>query len=167
MADVLLSIAAQLLDATCFVPDAERAISALTQGERVTGRMALKTAAAQSYHRTTGRYLTRPGDLLEGPSREFPLRTPRPAIERIDLEALVAQRSDQPPAPTAPRPPAESHRELAVRSVIDVHLWNQAKWRGAGFAQNARGYPPFLALIFEDYEAATKIFALARADRPL
>jgi hypothetical protein len=96
--------------------------------------------------------------LLEGPPQDFPLRTPRPAIERIAVEALGAERPPQPQAPPAHRPTAESHRKFGVRSVIDVHLWNQTKWRGVAFAQNAPGYPPFLALIFEDDEAATKIF---------
>ncbi|UAJ12433.1 hypothetical protein [Polymorphobacter megasporae] len=154
-----LDIAAQLLDATCFIPDADRTITTLTQGERVFGRMGLVTAAAQSYHRLIGRYLTRPGDLLDKQLRIFPPRAPRPAIEHVDLEALVAERSDRPPTPASPRSTAESHRDLGVRSVIDVHLWNQAKWRGAGFAQNAPGYPPFLALIFENDDAATKIFS--------
>lgn len=49
------------------------------------------------------------------------------------------------------------HTDLRVLSPIDVPLWNRAKWRGVlVFARE--GWPPVLALGFEDYEAGRLIF---------
>lgn len=154
-----LDIAAQLLDTTCIIADAERTITALGGDERVIGRMALVITAANSYHRMTGRYLTRPADLTEAPLKSYPARTPRPHIERVDVVAMAAARSGRTPEEVrARKPAAESHRSIGVRSIIDLHLWDQAGWQGAGFDANEPGYPPFFALIFENEAAATKIF---------
>ena len=155
----LLGAGKQLLDTTCIIADAERTITALGGDERVIGRMALVITAANSYHRMTGRYLTRPADLTEAPLKSYPARTPRPHIERVDVVAMAAARSGRTPEEVrARKPAAESHRSIGVRSIIDLHLWDQAGWQGAGFDANEPGYPPFFALIFENEAAATKIF---------
>lgn len=155
--DLWIDIASQLLDATCFVPDPQRVIEALGGDERVFGRMALVTTSPNSYHRMTGRFLTRAEDLVDGAPKSYAPLGPRPKIERVDLAAMAKTKGKGGEA-TAREPTAESHRALGIRSVIDLHLWDRAHWRGAGFAENAPGYPPFLALIFEDEDAAAKIF---------
>ena len=163
--DLWVDIAAELLAATCFVPHSERVLTALVSDERVMGRMALVTTAANSYHRMNGRYLTRPGDLSDAAPASYPPRAPRPVIEKIDLVAMAAARSGRSADEHRVREPAaESHRKLGVRSIIDVHLWDQAAWRGAGFDQNGPGYPPLFALIFENEAAATKTFERWRDD---
>lgn len=158
--DLWLDVAAQVLGATCLVPDAERVLRTLTTGERVYARMALVTAAPNSYHRMLGRYLMRPADLADAVPQSYPQRENRPAIEPIDVVALAAERSGRPAEELLRlEPGGESHRNLGVRSVIDLHLWDAACWRGTGFAENQPGYPPFFALLFEDEDAASKIFA--------
>ena len=153
-----IGIAAKLLDATCIIANSDM-IASLAEGERVFDRMALVTTSPNSYHRITGRYLTRQADLADCEVASYQPRLSRPVIERIDLAAMAAAKSRRSPEELrAPEPAAESHRNLGIRSVIDVHLWDKARWRGAGFAPNEPGYPPFLALIFEDEAAATKIF---------
>jgi hypothetical protein len=106
----------------------------------------------------TGRYLTRPVDLTEAAPKSYPPRTRRPHIERVDLVTMAAARTGRREEVRAREPAAESHRSIGVRSIIDLHLWDQAGWRGAGFDANEPGYPPFFALIFENETAATKIF---------
>jgi hypothetical protein len=50
-----------------------------------------------------------------------------------------------------------SHRDVAVRSVIDFHLWNNAGWKGAYYMVPNTG-PPVIALLFNNGEAARAIF---------
>lgn len=42
-------------------------------------------------------------------------------------------------------------------SIIDVGLWDKAKWGGIGFAY-APGHPPIMGFLFKDFEAGKKIF---------
>jgi len=156
--DLWPSVAAQLLDATCIVPDTENVLTALTREEWAIDRMTIATTSPNSYHRIFSRHLTRASDLVETECRPYPPRT-RPKIERIDIEGLVAKQSGKSRDELREREPrGESHRDYGIRTVIDLHLWDAANWRGAGFLGNKEGYPPFYALLFEDEAAATKIF---------
>lgn len=152
------NIAAQLLDATCIVPNAEEVLVALANEERALDRMTIATTSPNGYHRIFDRYLTRASDLVEGELQSYPPRT-RPVIERIDLAGIVAGQSERSREEVMAREPGgASHRDYGVRSVIDLHLWDAASWRGAGFLGNEPGFPPFYALLFQDEVAATKIF---------
>lgn len=151
--DLWVDVAAKVLTATCIVADPERTITALAESERVRGRMALVATAPNSYHRMTGRYLTRAADLHAGEARSYPAG-PRPVIARLDLPKAAAKAGRE----AGREPSAESHRDIGVRSVLDIHLWDQANWRGAGFAGNEPGFPPFLALLFANEAAAARIF---------
>lgn len=55
-------------------------------------------------------------------------------------------------------PKLTDHRDVKVRSVIDIHLWDRAGWIGAAYGRVNPKAPPFLALRFRDRDAATKIF---------
>ena len=156
---LLIDVAAQVLGAAFFIPDSERTIEAMTRGERVFERMSLVTSAAFSYHRMNGRYLTRPEDLVESNLRDYPPRGPRPLIEKMDLAAIVAEKRGVSREAVEEREPlGKSHLGVGVRSVIDVHLWDRAGWRGFGWIENKAGFPPFVALIFRNEETAAKIF---------
>ena len=49
---------------------------------------------------------------------------------------------------------------MAVQSVIDVHLWDKARWHATAFLGYEPPQPPGLALVFEDRQAAEDIFSL-------
>lgn len=152
------NVAAQLLDATCIIPDTAKVLTALTREERAVDRMTIATTSPNSYHRIFNRYLTRAADLTETELQSYAPRA-RPEIERIDIAGIVAEQSGKSRAEIlACEPGGESHRDRGIRSVIDLHLWDAANWRGAGFLGNEPGYPPFYALLFQDEAAATKIF---------
>jgi hypothetical protein len=156
--DLWPMVAAQLLDATCIIPDAEKVLTALTREERAMDRMTIATTSPNSYHRIFTRYLTRAADLAETELQSYAPRA-RPEIERIDIADIVAEQSGKSRAEILAREPGgESHRDYGIRSVIDLHLWDVASWRGAGFLGNEPGFPPFYALLFQDEAAATKIF---------
>jgi len=43
-------------------------------------------------------------------------------------------------------------------SYIDVHAWSNARWKGVAYADMGPARAPVMAFMFEDREAATKIF---------
>ena len=70
------------------------------------------------------------------------------------------------PTPGEGIPPPEllnveriSHRDRKVFSLINIDLWNKAKWTGTGYiTAEDPNQPPFLMLTFKNPEAATQIF---------
>lgn len=50
-----------------------------------------------------------------------------------------------------------SHKEIKNASIIRMHLWDDAKWKGA-FYMTAPSMPPVLGLLYEDEKAARNIF---------
>lgn len=152
-------VAIELFFVTCVVDDAERMIRKLCDDELVLRRMDMISAAANSYHRVTGGYVGRLADFDEFVTREYPPRDDRPEIEKFDLVGLAARQASKTREELSKsKSTATSHRDLSVRSVINLHAWNQAKWRGAAFAGNGPDYPPTLAMMFTDREAARAIF---------
>lgn len=54
---------------------------------------------------------------------------------------------------------ALKHSDLRIISLINMPLWDRAKWKGLGFAFREEEPPiPGLVLVFEDMEAGKKIF---------
>ena len=49
------------------------------------------------------------------------------------------------------------HSERRVLSVIETDLWDAANWRGVAVGSSP-GHPPFMALLFDNKEAAHRIF---------
>ncbi|MHB8075662.1 YecA family protein [Desulfosporosinus fructosivorans] len=53
-----------------------------------------------------------------------------------------------------------NHQQMAIESIIEVPLWNDAKWRGVGVIASPRNeFVPLLGLIFENDSSAQQIFA--------
>ena len=72
---------------------------------------------------------------------------PPPELDNDDVEISDKQ-----------RPRIQSHRAVRVRSVIDVHAWDEAVWRGVLYMDFGRVGPPAMAFMFENEEATRKIF---------
>jgi hypothetical protein len=47
---------------------------------------------------------------------------------------------------------------MRVRSVIDVHLWDRAKWIGTAYGDVGPHAPPWFGLMFTDGEAGKRVF---------
>jgi hypothetical protein len=147
--------------ATAFViDDAESLIRTLYIDEAVQNRIAMIIAAGTSYHRVAGRDLSRLGDWKEAIHSSYAPRFPRPTLRRIELSRPETEDSEEEDEAAGEGHgfKARDHRALAVRSVIDVHAWDKARWKGAGYVQFAPTRPPALALLFENREGATGIF---------
>lgn len=141
----LMKVTGTLLAATCYSPDMQKLLRQLYDNELVGDRMTMVTVASNSYSRALGRRLSR---LPEG-VKTFPLRA------RAPLDVKSFGRDEQQPHGDESD---GSHRAMGVRSVIDVHLWDRARWRGAAYFWYGPQVPPVLALMFEDRDAAEKIF---------
>jgi hypothetical protein len=158
--EVLVGLAGAVFMATCAVRDPEATFTRFFSDDAVLHRIAMIVASGNSRTRIFGGVLTRIDDWVKLAQRSYPLQPTRPEIVRSTAKA-PARSAD---APRDPHPretgvkPLNSHRNIAVRSVIDHHLWNRAGWSGTAFADWGPAYPPAMALLFTDREAARKIF---------
>ena len=55
-------------------------------------------------------------------------------------------------------PTVSRHREVKVQSVIDMHSWDAASWKGILYTTLGDDVPPVFALAFLDRAAARRIF---------
>lgn len=88
--------------------------------------------------------------------------------DKVDREASPPEQNmtDLKPAPADSGVPPEvgdlnhvSHREIQTVSLIREAIWNEAEWRGVGFATAPDpSVPPILGLLFENADAGLKIF---------
>jgi len=161
---MLAAVSGEMLAATCMVDDYESFLRRLFTDEAVQQRMGMITAALNSYHRVFARPLTRFDTWTELDPEAYELKLPLPLLKhphaaRNDIRESDGEgEAEEPKAEeqsTGRRPSVRDHREIAVRSVIDVHAWNRARWRGAAFMVNG---VPLLGVMFEDEIGARKIF---------
>lgn len=102
---------------------------------------------------------------FDSQAREYTLRRSEPwdAADRCtDPESSALRRGltfgeGDPPEDLVDRGRTK-HKQIATVSLIRETLWNKAGWSGTAFL-TAPGYPPILALIFRDAEAAKQIFS--------
>ncbi len=96
----------------------------------------------------------------------FPLLRTEPWSHARLLGDSEAERV--PPSPGVGEPPAElfnveslKHRDRRVFSIINLDLWEKARWAGTGYIfpmETDSDEPPYLTLIFENLPAAETIF---------
>ncbi|AWM11219.2 hypothetical protein [Bradyrhizobium symbiodeficiens] len=153
----LALVSGQVLVATCALRDPKELLDRLFMDEAVHSRMSLIAAATNSYHRVNSSNLTRLSEWDDAVQASYVLRLPRPKLNRIDLtpsaptEAEEGEESDRPEE-------AKSHTQMSIRSVIDVHAWDKAQWKGAAYADLGPNCPPAMAFLFKNEEGGKKIF---------
>lgn len=138
--------AAAMTLAYCFIiGDAENTLERLhTEDEGLRERLSMIAAVSNSRQRVFGAKVTRISERPEQVRTHYPLQATRTPLERAD-PATVAREFD------------DGHRARRVQSVIDLHAWDAAVWRGASYTRERDGTPA-LALMFENVEAARAIF---------
>ncbi|MDT3698370.1 MAG: SEC-C domain-containing protein [Thermincola sp.] len=99
---------------------------------------------------------------------QYPLIRTSPVSFEIDSAPAVSPSNDSdrklkfvygtPPADFEPE--KINHQQMVVESIIDIPLWNDAKWRGVGvIASPTNEFVPLLGLLFENDSSAQQIFA--------
>lgn len=153
----LIGLAATIFAATCYVKDMQQTVERFFTNEAVIDRVSMIVVAGNSRQRIFKKAVSRLSDWAQLATTSFPLEPSRPSIRR---RALGPAEKDDDAAAGDRRSPSwpKDHRDLGVRSVIDLHLWNRAGWTGAAFADWGPAYPPAIALMFTDEDAARKIF---------
>lgn len=154
----LTEVAGKVLAVTCLVDDAEKLLQKLFVDEAVQHRISMAAFISNSYHRVTTENVLRMSKWKSLVKKSYEIRPNPPSVPHIKLEEKEQKQNDdwKQSVPFPPKP--KSHRGLSVRSVIDIHAWDQAGWRGVAYAQMKPDQPPILAFIFENEEGAKKIF---------
>jgi hypothetical protein len=153
----LFEVVGKILAAGFFIDDPKRLLEKLAGDEVVMGRVALILAAGNSYDRMLGCSLSRLSDWDDIVEKRYPPKANRPKVDKIDLGTSSEDEEASEFDPEKPRA-LRDHRDLSVLSVIDLHAWNQAGWHGVGYLHFDENYPPHVALLFKNKEAAQSIF---------
>ena len=146
----LLGFLANVLGTTCFVSEPREVLHQLCKNELAQNRVTVMTIAEINYHRLMGRPLSRLSTLIHPDDEKFPLRS-RPKLQKLNSDPHV---------PDVKQGAKLNHRQTGVRSIIDVHLWDTASWKGTAFFcfGGDSKLAPVLSFMFENREAAQKIF---------
>lgn len=154
----LAEVSGHVLVACCVIESAEAFLEKLYADEAVQHRMTMVAIASTSYHRVASKSVSRISDWQDVGQKSYELRSVRPTLTLIPPKEEVALETsnteDQSDKPSKPK----DHRAYSVRSVIDIHAWDQARWRGIAYAQISPLQPPCVAFLFENEEGGRKIF---------
>lgn len=156
---MLVGLAGSIFAATCLVRDMKATLTRFFDDDAVLDRIAMIAVVGNSHQRFLNS-VSRLNDWTKLVETTFPLQPSRPNIIRRKLEPLEDGKEEESAPAGNPRKlaPSKDHRDLSVRSIIDIHLWNRAGWTGTAFADWGPPYPPAIALLFTNAEAARKIF---------
>ena len=157
----LMIIATTVMMATCGVRDVKATLDRLMGDEAVMDRIAMIAVSSNSHHRVFSTNLSRFADWSDHTKSEFSLRQDRPLVQREKIpihrdEAVQAfgPRTNK----DGPWGKSTSHRDVEVRSLIDINLWNRAGWMGAAYIDGSPQVPPAIALLMKNEDAARNIF---------
>jgi hypothetical protein len=155
--DLLVDVASKILVTAFWIQRPHDFIEQLFVSEAVINRATMVVVSPNSYHRVLNENIGSLKDWKREEHRSYPARS-RPRLSRIELspedcEDTLAE------GPVKPRPPeVTDHRKMGIRSIIDVHSWDEAVWRGTAYLQFDPRVPHAMALMFENIAAARSIF---------
>ncbi len=156
---MLVGLSSSIFVATCAVRDIKATFNRFFSDDAVLHRISMILVACNSRSRLFKSGISRLSDWTKLAKTTFTLQPSRPNIVRRrlkpheDAKELNEKLSSKPEGPSF-----KDHRDLSVRSIIDIHLWNRAGWTGTAFADWGPPHPPAIALLFTDYDAGKKIF---------
>lgn len=155
--DMLLEVAGAVFSSTCHVNSPKEALPRLFENDAAIDRVAMVGSVCLSRARIFGGVSRLAAWDRHSPERYDALPT-RPRIVRsaTAMRRGESKKGDEEGSPD--RPAVHDHRDMRVRSVIDVHLWDRAKWIGAAYGDVGPHAPPWFGLMFTDGDAGTRIF---------
>ena len=114
---------------------------------------------------------TRLSDWLQGDEVEYVNLRSQPwrPSETVSSPATSGQRPEEPSASVRPDTwegfGEIDQRQIRTLSLIDIALWDSAKWKGTAFMWDEdHKQPPLLGILFENSKHAAKIFAQWRQE---
>ena len=154
----LIEVSGHVLAACCIIGDVDAFLEKIYSDEAVQHRITIAAFASNSYHRVASKSASRISDWQDVVQKSYELRSVRPTITLITLKEEGALEINNTEDQSDKPPKLKDHRAYSVRSVIDIHAWDQARWRGAAYAQFSPLQPPCIAFLFENEEGGRKIF---------
>lgn len=157
---MLASLAGTVFTTTCAVKDIDATFTRLYSDDTVLHRIAMIAMVGNSYNRIFSTSVTRLSDWTKLAEKSFPILQSHPKIVRRKLKPKDSEKEEKGQSSDnhINFTPPKDHRNLTVRSVIDVHLWDRSGWHGTAFADWGAPYPPAIAFIFTDVDVGRKIF---------
>jgi hypothetical protein len=155
---ILAEVSGYLLITSCGAENMETLLQSLYVDEAVQQRMTMVALASNSYHRVASKSISQIEDWQEVVKNSYELRTVRPTLTHFNFEGDKSVKTNNEECLSGQSPELKDHRSLKVRSVIDVHAWDQARWRGTAYAQFTHTKPPCIAFLFENEKGARTIF---------
>ena len=153
----LIQVVGQTLAATFAPVGLKEAVERVFVRGNAHDRVSSVLAALSGVQRLSGKPVIR---LDRGDVTDFQIRT-RPEVKILELPTKPpsGEVGDEiAPLSAERRPTVGRHRALKVQSVIDMHSWDKAKWTGILYASYGENSPPVFALVFNDADAARRIF---------
>jgi hypothetical protein len=151
---MLFEVATRIFWATCHTKSYGDAADRLLGPDAAADRLAMIGSLCLSRHRIFGG-VARLSKWDQHAPQRYELRSDSPTVvEQPRATRHVEQDDTDEGTPSK----VTNHDAVVVRSVIDMHLWDQAGWTGTAFGGFGDAAPPFLALVFKNQDAATKLF---------
>ena len=154
----LMEISAHVLATCCIIEDMDTFLEKLYADEAVHHRMTMVSLSSNSYHRVASKSISRIFDWQDAVKKSYELCSVRPILTLVKFEDENTTETESLEEQSGKLPKLKDHRALSVRSVIDIHAWDKAGWKGTAYAQFNSSQPPCVAFLFENKEAAMKIF---------
>lgn len=155
--DMLLEVAGAVFSSTCHVNNPKEALPRLFENDAAIDRVAMVGSVCLSRARIFGGVSRLAAWDRHSPERYYVLPT-RPRIVRSATAMRRGESQKDDEEGSSDRPAVHDHRDLRVRSVIDVHLWDRANWIGAAYGDVGPHAPPWCGLMFTDGEAGKRVF---------
>ncbi len=157
--EFMTEIAGKVLAALFVISDPKALLEDLYTNEEVHQRMATAIFSANSFSRVTMKEVLKLSDWQDRIKETYDLKPERPVLQKIEFPTEQRETTLDTEGPIDFVPPKiTDHRAVKIHSLIDVHAWDQAKWRGTAYAQFSPHQPPGMAFLFENEEGARKIF---------
>ena len=154
----LLEFCAYVACTIAFVPDVKKFIKHMVIGESLFERTVSFSFAHFSQNRILGSYLASLNDLAFLIEKSYSPLQPLPKIfpkspKNQEADLLRGDRGKG-------ELHSLKHNDVAVTSVINIHLWDRALWRGVIYVHSGMmdPHPPLLGFAFENKKKALSIF---------
>lgn len=156
--EFLTEISGKILAAAFMISDPKALLENLYANEEVHQRMVTSIFSSNSYSRVTLKEALRLSDWQDFIQQSYELKSGQPQLQKIEFSIESEPEAEKPGQNSSKPPKITDHRSVKIHSVIDIHAWDQAKWRGTAYAQYGINQPPCMAFMFENEEGARKIF---------
>ena len=137
------------------IQDADKLFEELFRDELVYGRSIVFSNTALSHGRLFGKELSRIGDVPISPPKDYPITEDAPEIVASEFPDVDVEENER-------ELKVRRHTDITVHTIINTHLWDDAKWCGTAYMSYGPDTPPVLGLLFTHSDVGEEIFKQLR-----